>query len=124
MCGGCTAGAGAGAYRSSVRRSSLIEVDSSCVFASRPSDYSDPVNARSVVLREELLALPVEERAEFAVELLASLDDEHSLEDPVAVDLVWRDELLRRSEQIPSGAVVTVGWEQVLERVADSRRTR
>jgi len=82
------------------------------------------VNARSVVLREELLALPVEERAEFAVELLASLDDEHSLEDPVAVDLVWRDELLRRSEQIPSGAVVTVGWEQVLERVADSRRTR
>ena len=77
--------------------------------ASRPSDWSDPVNERSVALSEELLA---------------SLDDEHSLDDPVDVDLGWRDELLRRSEQISSGAVATIGWDQVLERVADSRRPR
>jgi len=34
------------------------------------------------------------------------------------------DELLRRSDEISSGAVATVGWDQVLERVADSRRLR
>jgi putative addiction module component (TIGR02574 family) len=82
------------------------------------------VNARSAALREELLALPLDERAEFAAELLASLDDEDTSDDPVEVDLAWRDELLRRSEQIATGTVATVGWDQVLERVADSRRTR
>jgi putative addiction module component (TIGR02574 family) len=75
-------------------------------------------------LRDELLALPLDERAEFAAELLASLDDEDSLDDPVEVDLAWGDELSRRSEQIATGTVATVGWDQVLERVADSRRTR
>jgi putative addiction module component (TIGR02574 family) len=82
------------------------------------------VNARSAALREELLALPLDERAEFAAELLASLDDEETSDDPVEVDLAWRDELSRRSEQIATGTVATVGWDQVLERVADSRRTR
>lgn len=82
------------------------------------------MNARSVALRDELLALPLDERAEFAAELLASLDDEDSLDDPVEVDLAWRDELSRRSEQIATGSVATVGWDHVLERVADSRRTR
>jgi hypothetical protein len=32
--------------------------------------------------------------------------------------------LSRRSEQIATGSVATVGWDQVLERVADGRRTR
>ena len=82
------------------------------------------MNARSVALRDELLALPLDERAEFAAELLPSLDDEDSSDDPVEVDLAWRDELSRRSEQIATGSVATVGWDQVLERVADSRRTR
>ena len=82
------------------------------------------MNARSVALRDELLALPLDERAEFAAELLASLDDEDSSDDPVEVDLAWRDELSRRSEQIATGTVATLGWDQVLERVADSRRTR
>ena len=82
------------------------------------------MNARSVALRDELLALPLDERAEFAAELLASLDDEDSSDDPVEVDLAWRDELSRRSEQIATGTVATVGWDQVLERVADGRRTR
>ena len=65
------------------------------------------MNARSVALREELLA---------------SLDEEDSLDDLVDADLGWHDELLRRSDEISSGAVATVGWDQVLERVADSRR--
>ena len=82
------------------------------------------MNARSAALRDELLALPLDERAEFAAELLASLDDEDSSDDPVEVDLAWRDALSRRSEQIATGTVATVGWDQVLERVADSRRTR
>lgn len=82
------------------------------------------MNARSVALREELLALPVDERAELAVDLLASLDDEAGLEDPADVDQAWSEELLRRSEQVSSGTVSTVGWDQVLERVADNRHQR
>jgi hypothetical protein len=42
----------------------------------------------------------------------------------VAVDLAWRDELSRRSEQIATGTVETVGWHQVIERVADGSETR
>lgn len=76
------------------------------------------MNERSVALREELLVLPVDEGAELAVELLASTDDEDSLDDPVDVDLAWRDELLRRSDETSSGAVPTAGWDQVLKRVA------
>ena len=82
------------------------------------------MNARSAALRDELLALPLDERAEFAAELLASLDDEDSSDDPVEVDLAWRDELSRRSEQIATGTVETVGWDHLLERVADLRRMR
>ncbi len=82
------------------------------------------MNARSVTLREELLALPIDERAELAVDLLASLDDEAGLEDPADVDQAWSEELLRRSEQVSSGTASTVGWDQVLERVADNRRQR
>lgn len=42
----------------------------------------------------------------------------------VAIDRASRDELSRRSEQIATGTVETVGWDHLLERVGDLRRTR
>ena len=83
------------------------------------------MNARSAELRNEVLALPTEERAELAVELLASLDDDIIADaDPDEVDRVWGDEMVRRSAEIASGEVETVTWDDVLERVAANRRSR
>ena len=58
--------------------------------------------------------------------VIAYIDEINDINDVghVAVDLAWRDELSRRSEQIATGSVAAVGWDQVLERVADGRRTR
>jgi putative addiction module component (TIGR02574 family) len=82
------------------------------------------VNAKSAALRDEVLALSTEERAELAVELLASLDDEVSDDDPAEIDQAWGDEMVRRSTQIASGEVETLKWDEVLAQVAENRRSR
>lgn len=74
-------------------------------------------------MRNEVLALPTEERAELAAELLASLDDVDDV-DPEQVDRVWGQELVWRSAQLASGEVTGLSWEQVLARVAENRRPR
>jgi|FLOH01.1.fsa_nt_gi putative addiction module component (TIGR02574 family) len=82
------------------------------------------VSATPSALRDEALALPAEQRAELAVELLASLDDDISEEDPDEIDRAWGDEMLRRSAQIASGEVKTLTWDEVLAQVAENRRSR
>ena len=82
------------------------------------------VSATPTALRDEALALPAEQRAELAVELLASLDDDISEEDPDEIDRAWGDEMLRRSAQIASGEVKTLTWDEVLAQVAENRRSR
>ena len=82
------------------------------------------VSAKSAELRNEVLALPAEERAELAVELLASLDDDVADDDPDELDRAWGEEMSRRSRQIASGEVKTVTWDGVLQRVAANRRSR
>ncbi len=82
------------------------------------------VSATPSGLRDEALALPAEQRAELAVELLASLDDDISEEDPEEIDRAWGDEMLRRSAQIASGEVKTLTWDEVLAKVAENRRSR
>lgn len=81
------------------------------------------VSATPSALRDEALALPAEQRAELAVELLASLDDDISEEDPEEIDRAWGDEMLRRSAQIASGEVKTLTWHEVLDQVAENRRS-
>jgi putative addiction module component (TIGR02574 family) len=81
------------------------------------------VSAKSAALRNEVLALPTEERAELAAELLASLDDVDDA-DPGEVDRLWGEELVRRSAQLAAGEVTGLSWDQVLERVAENRRPR
>ena len=82
------------------------------------------MSAKSAALRTEVLSLPTEERAVLAVELLASLDDDVSEDDPAEVDLAWDAEMVRRSRQIASGEVKTLSWSEVLEQVAASRNPR
>ncbi len=82
------------------------------------------MNAKSAALRSEVLSLPTQERAVLAVELLASLDEGVSQDDPAEVDRAWDAEMLRRSRQIASGEVKTLTWSEVLEKVAASRSPR
>jgi len=82
------------------------------------------VNAKSAALRTEVLSLPTEERAVLAVELLASLDEDVSEDDPAEVDRAWGNEMVRRSQQITSGEVKTLSWSEVLEQVAANRKSR
>jgi putative addiction module component (TIGR02574 family) len=82
------------------------------------------VNAKSAALRDEVLALSIEERAELAVELLASLDEEVSHDDPEEIDHAWGEEMVRRSAQITSGEAKTLKWDEVLAQVAENRRSR
>lgn len=82
------------------------------------------MNAKTSALRNELLALPTEDRAVLAAELLASLDDEVSDADPAEIDRAWGDEMVRRSEQIAAGEVTTLSWSEVLEQVAARRSSR
>ena len=83
-----------------------------------------PVSVTPSALIVEALALPAEQRAELAVELLASLDEDISDADPDEIDRAWGEEMQRRSAQIASGDVKTLTWDEVLDQVAASRRSR
>lgn len=82
------------------------------------------MNAKFAFLRSEVLALPAEDSAALAADLLASLDGDLAGADPTEVDLAWADEMARRSEQIVSGEVPTLSWSEVLEQIAASRGSR
>jgi putative addiction module component (TIGR02574 family) len=60
-------------------------------------------------LLQKALALPDEERAELVGNLISSLD---SIIDE-DVDIAWQQEVARRLEEVRSGSVKTVSWEEV-----------
>jgi len=60
-------------------------------------------------LLQKALSLPEAERAELAGSLLASLDTNI---DP-DVDAAWQQELARRLDEVRSGKVATIPWDQV-----------
>jgi putative addiction module component (TIGR02574 family) len=62
-------------------------------------------------LKEQLLALPIHDRADLASFLLATLDE--NSEDPAVVDAAWKEEIQRRTEEMDSGKVQTVPAEEV-----------
>ena len=89
-----------------------------------PTRYTPCMASRDLLT--EALALPTEERARLAHELIASLD-EVSPEDPAVVEQAWAEEIQRRIVEIETGAVEAVDWETVRDELrADlaSRRTR
>jgi putative addiction module component (TIGR02574 family) len=82
------------------------------------------VNAKVHAMRTEMLALPEAERAELVLDLLDSLDDRPFESDRADLERVWSDETARRVNQIDSGELVTDSWDEVMDKVAESRRIR
>ena len=72
---------------------------------------------RARALLQEALALPLEERASVAAELLASLE-EAPAEDADAVQAAWAVEIERRARRVLSGKSTGEPWDAVRERTA------
>lgn len=64
---------------------------------------------------KKALALPAEERAAIAGSLLESLHDPHADE---GVEGAWSEEIQRRIEEIDSGKVQMIPYEEVRRRLA------
>lgn len=73
-------------------------------------------------LRTEVLALPVEERARIATELLASLDSQDIGENEV--DELWSAETQRRAAMLDTGEAGTLTWGEIEQRFAERRAQR
>lgn len=70
-------------------------------------------------LRTEVLALPAQDRARIATELLASLDSENVGED--AIDELWTVETQRRAAMLDTGEAGTLSWGEIEQRFAERR---
>jgi putative addiction module component (TIGR02574 family) len=69
------------------------------------------------VLREAL-TLPLDQRADVAAELLASLDDEPATIGLASVEAAWGREIERRARRVMAGESDGEPWEDVRNRVA------
>ncbi len=72
---------------------------------------------RAQELLREALALPTDERADVAAELLASLD-EPMTDNPATVQAAWGKEIERRARRVLAGESPGEPWEDVRERIA------
>lgn len=73
-------------------------------------------------LRTEVLALPAQERARIATELLASLDSEPIDDDEI--DELWSTETQRRAAMLDTGEAGTLSWGEIEQRFAERRAQR
>jgi putative addiction module component (TIGR02574 family) len=72
---------------------------------------------KSQVVLEEALKLTAYERAEVAEQLIASLDDGSDAD----VEQAWQEEVQRRLQQVESGEVKPIPWEEVQRRLRHGR---
>ena len=80
------------------------------------------MSPRAQELLRDAMALPVQERADLAAELLASLDDA-AAEDPAEVEAAWAAEIERRARRVMTGETAGIPWEDVRRRAeAELRR--
>jgi len=75
------------------------------------------MTSRTQELLREALALPAEERADVAAELLASLE-EPTLADETAAEGAWAQEIERRARRVIAGESAGDPWEDVRKRIA------
>ncbi|HMC75516.1 MAG TPA: addiction module protein [Vicinamibacterales bacterium] len=76
---------------------------------------------RAQALLREALTLPLDERADVAAELLASLDGAET--DAAEVEAAWAAEIEKRARRVLSGESPGVRWEDVRRRAeADLRK--
>ena len=73
---------------------------------------------RAQAVLREALNLPLDQRADVAAELLASLDDGSAPGDPAAVEAAWGREIERRARRVMSGESAGEPWEDVRNRIA------
>jgi putative addiction module component (TIGR02574 family) len=71
------------------------------------------MNQKSFSLLREALGLSLQDRAEFAAELLASIDGEPDTD----VEAAWAKEIERRAERALSGVSQGTEWETVRARI-------
>lgn len=77
---------------------------------------------RAQALLREALALPIDERADVAAELLASLDGTET--DDAEVEAAWASEIERRARRVLAGDSSGIPWEDVRRRAeADLRKS-
>lgn len=70
--------------------------------------YDNEVAKTADDLRTEVLALPAQDRARIATELLASPDSENVGEDEI--DELWTVETKRRAAMLDTGEAGTLSW--------------
>lgn len=71
-------------------------------------------------LRSAVLALPREERAELAEELIRSLDEARE----EGVEAAWVREITRRAREVAEGSVQPVDWDQARARITRRLKER
>lgn len=77
---------------------------------------------RAQALLREALALPIDERADVAAELLASLDGTETGD--AEVEAAWASEIERRARRVLAGDSSSIPWEDVRRRAeADLRKS-
>ena len=78
---------------------------------------------RAQELLREALSLPIDERADVAAELLASLDDDGT-DDVAEVEAAWAAEIERRARRVIAGESSGIAWEDVRRRAEAELRKR
>jgi len=81
------------------------------------------MTSRAQELLREALTLPLDERADVAAELLASLDDAEA-EHPSDVEAAWAAEIERRARRVLAGETAGIPWEDVRRRAEAELRRR
>ena len=81
------------------------------------------MTSRAQEVLREALTLPLEERADVAAELLASLDDAEA-EDPAVVEAAWTAEIEKRARRALAGETAGTPWEDVRRRAEAELRQR
>jgi len=80
------------------------------------------MTSRAQELLREALTLPVQERADVAAELLASLEEvADSVEE---VEAEWAAEIERRAKRVLAGQSAGIPWEEVRRRADDELQRR
>ena len=67
--------------------------------------------------------MPIDERADVAAELLASLDDAGA-EDPADVEAAWAAEIEKRARRVIAGESQGMAWDEVRARAEAELRKR
>ena len=86
-------------------------LDASC---QEGTDRLRLMNARADQLLDEALALEPDERSVLAFALLSSLDGE----DEATAEKAWNEEILRRKNELRTGATTAVPWAEARARLA------